>query len=341
MEQLLQGMKAAAEGTRLRILSLCAHGELTVSDLVRVLGQSQPRVSRHLKLLVEAGLLERHQEGNWAWYRLAETAGVGATAGASRNAELARQLIDLIPEDDDVQALDLSRLEDIKVERARVAADYFRANAASWSEVRALHVDPAKVDVALRDVVLRQPVDNLLDIGTGTGRVLELVAPEVSGAVGVDLSREMLAVARHNLDKADLRHCQVRHADMYQLPFPGERFDAVTLHMVLHYSEDPAQVVAEAARVLQPGGRVVIVDFAPHAMLGLIEQHAHRWPGFDDGDVNRWFTAAKLSPEEPVRLDGDPLTVTIWAAGRPANGSPANDAASTASADVDVGRAAS
>lgn len=315
MEQLLQGMKAAAEGTRLRILSLCAHGELTVSDLVRVLGQSQPRVSRHLKLLVDAGLLERHQEGNWAWYRLAET------AGGARNAELARQLIDLIPEDDDVQALDLSRLEDIKAERARVAADYFRANAASWSEVRALHVDPAKVDAALRDVVLRQGVENLLDIGTGTGRVLELVAPDVTSAIGVDLSREMLAVARHNLDKADLRHCQVRHADMYQLPFPGERFDAVTLHMVLHYSEDPGQVIAEAARVLQPGGRVVIVDFAPHAMTTLLEQHAHRWPGFDDAEVNRSFRAAKLSPESPVRLDGDPLTVTIWAAGRPANDS--------------------
>lgn len=312
-------MKAAAEGTRLRILSLCAHGELTVSDLVRVLGQSQPRVSRHLKLLVEAGLLERHQEGNWAWYRLAEAR--SSAAGSARNAELARQLIDLIPEDDQTQALDLSRLEDIKEERARQAADYFRSNAASWSEVRAMHVDPAKVDEALRSVVLRQPVENLLDIGTGTGRVLELVAPEVSSAIGVDLSREMLAVARHNLDKEDLRHCQVRHADMYQLPFPGSRFDAVTLHMVLHYSEEPAQVVAEAARVLQPGGRVVIVDFAPHGMTSLIDQHAHRWPGFDDDDVNRWFRNAKLSPEAPVRLDGDPLTVTIWAAGRAANDS--------------------
>ena len=313
MDQLLLGLKAAAEGTRLRILSLCAHVELTVSDLVRVLGQSQPRVSRHLKLLVEAGLLERHQEGNWAWYRLAE-----ASSGA-RNAELGRQLIDLIPENDQIQALDLSRLEEIKAERARMAADYFRSNAASWSEVRALHVDPAKVDAALRQVVLRQPIEHLLDIGTGTGRVLELVAPEVTSAIGVDLSREMLAVARHNLDKDGLRHCQVRHADMYQLPFAHERFDAVTLHMVLHYSEKPAQVLAEAARVLRPGGRVVIVDFAPHGMTALLDKHAHRWPGFEEADVERWFRDAELLPEEPVMLDGDPLTVAIWAAGRPAN----------------------
>ena len=313
MDRLLLGLKAAAEGTRLRILSLCAHVELTVSDLVRVLGQSQPRVSRHLRLLVEAGLLERHQEGNWAWYRLAE-----ARSGA-RNAELARQLIDLIPENDEIELLDLSRLEEIKAERARIAADYFRANAASWSEVRALHVDPAQVDSALRQVVLRQPIETLLDIGTGTGRVLELVAPEVTSAIGVDLSREMLALARHNLDKDGLRHCQVRHADMCQLPFAQERFDAVTLHMVLHYSERPAQAIAEAGRVLKPGGRVIVVDFAPHGMTALLDRHAHRWPGFEDSDIRRWFSAARLSPEEPVLLDGDPLTVAIWAAGRPAN----------------------
>ena len=323
MDQLLLGLKAAAEGTRLRILSLCAHVELTVSDLVRVLGQSQPRVSRHLKLLVEAGLLERHREGNWAWYRLAEASGGG------RNAELARQLIDLIPENDEIQGLDLIRLEEIKAERARIATDYFRANAASWSEVRALHVDPAQVDAALRRVVLRQPVGSLLDIGTGTGRVLELVAPEVTSAIGIDLSREMLALARHNLDKDGLQHCQVRHADMYQLPFAQERFDAVTLHMVLHYSERPAQVLAEAARVLNPGGRVVVVDFAPHNMTALLDQHAHCWPGFEDSDIRRWFRDARLSPEEPAMLDGDPLTVAIWAARRPAN-----DAVAEASAEA-------
>ena len=335
MDQLLLGLKAAAEGTRLRILSLCAHVELTVSDLVRVLGQSQPRVSRHLKLLVEAGLLERHQEGNWAWYRVAEP------SSGARNAELARQLIDLIPADDDVQALDLIRLEEIKAERARIAADYFRANAASWSEVRALHVDPARVDAALRRVVLRQPVESLLDIGTGTGRVLELVAPEVESAIGIDLSREMLAVARHNLDKDGLRHCQVRHADMYQLPFAQERFDAVTLHMVLHYSERPAQVLAEAARVLRPGGRVVIVDFAPHGMTALLDQHAHRWPGFADTDIARWFREALLSPEEPVLLEGDPLTVALWAAGRPANDVEPEAGASAAGASAVGGRAVS
>lgn len=313
MNSLLLGLKAAAEKTRLRILSLCAHAELTVSDIVRILGQSQPRVSRHLRLLVEAGLLERHQEGNWAWYRLAES------GNQVHNVELARQLVDLIPQDDAVQSLDLDRLEEIKAERALQAAEYFRANAESWSEVRALHVDSAMVEAAMCNVVLRKPVDSLIDIGTGTGRVLELVAPNVKSAIGIDLSKEMLAIARHNLEVNSLRQCQVRHADMYQLPYPHERFDAATLHMVLHYSERPAQVLAEAARVLRPGGRVIVVDFAPHAMTTLLDQHAHRWAGFDTADIERWFREAKLTPEEPVLLDGIPLTVAIWAASRPAN----------------------
>lgn len=307
MDDLLHGLKAAAEPTRLRILSLCAHGELTVSDVVRILGQSQPRVSRHLRLLVEAGLLERNQEGNWAWYRLAERGG---------NHDLARLLIDLIPPEDPVQALDLARLEDIKAERAREAEAYFRDNAAQWSQIRALHADMEDVDEALRRLIERGPVGELLDIGTGTGRVLELAAPHVESAIGVDLSREMLAVARANLDKAGLRNCQVRHADMYQLPFEDGRFDAVTLHLVLHYAEQPGRVVAEAARVLAPGGHMVVVDFAPHTMTALIDEHAHRWPGFSNADMRRYLRDAGLVAEDMVRLEGSPLTVCLWAGRR-------------------------
>lgn len=310
MDELLHGMKSAAEQTRLRVLCLCAHAELTVSDLVRILGQSQPRVSRHLRLLVEAGLLERYQEGNWAWYRLAEN---------TRNADLARLLIDLIPADDPIQALDLERLEEIRVERARKAEEYFRRNAADWSEVRALHVDPELVDQALRKMLLRRNVTQLLDIGTGTGRVLELIAEDVDSAVGVDLSREMLSVARSNIDRAQLRNCQIRHADMYQLPFSGDRFDAVTMHMVLHYSDSPARALGEAARVLGPGGQLIVVDFAPHTMESMLEEHAHRWLGFDDEEMQGWANELNLTVGEAIRLEGAPLTVCLWPLERPAN----------------------
>ncbi|MGE0735308.1 MAG: ArsR/SmtB family transcription factor [Alphaproteobacteria bacterium] len=303
MDTILQGLRATAEPTRLRILGICAHGELTVSELCQILGQSQPRVSRHLKLLVEAGLLDRFQEGNHAYYRLAEN---GACAA------LGRSIIDQIPHDDPNLSLDLDRLERVKAARAQFAAEYFRRNAARWNELRALHVDDRQVDAALRALLLEAPVHDLLDIGTGTGRVLELMGPDVDAAVGIDTSREMLSVARTNLDKAALSHCQVRQADMYQLPFTGERFDAVTLHMVLHYADDPSRVVAEAARVLRPNGRLIVVDFAPHAMNLLRDEHAHRWMGFADDAMASFLGDAGLSGHRKIELPGTPLTVCLW-----------------------------
>ncbi|MCW5771586.1 MAG: metalloregulator ArsR/SmtB family transcription factor [Rhodospirillaceae bacterium] len=310
MDSLLQGLRAAAEPTRLRIIALCAHGELTVSDLVQILGQSQPRVSRHLRLLVEAGLLERNQEGNWAWYRLAQR-GAGA--------ELARIVADLVPDRDPLLTLDLERLERVKAARAEHAAEYFRRNAGDWDRVRALHVDNDAIDAALKKLLLGADVTDLLDIGTGTGSVLQLVGGDVGAAVGVDLSREMLQVARANLARNGLANCQVRQADMYQLPFPAGSFDAVTLHMVLHFAEEPARVLAEAARVLKPGGRIVVVDFARHAMTALAEGHQHRWLGFPDAEIEGWFADCGLLPAPPVRLEGSPLTVCLWSAARPAN----------------------
>ncbi len=310
MQNLLQALRAAAEPTRLRIIGLCGHGELTVTDLVNILGQSQPRVSRHLRLLVEAGLLDRYQEGNWAWYRMADAGLAG---------EFAQQLIDLIPDDDPALALDLERLEQVKANRAREAEAYFRENAAHWDEIRALHVDQQKVDSALEKVLFSGPADDLLDIGTGIGSILELAGPRVKSAVGIDASREMLAVARLSLDRAGLRNCQVRQADMYALPFPAARFDLVTMHMVLHYAEDPGRAIAEAARVLRPGGRLVVVDFKSHDKASLQTEHAHRWLGFDSASTDRYFDRAGLVPNTPVQLRGTPLTVCIWSAARPAN----------------------
>jgi ubiquinone/menaquinone biosynthesis C-methylase UbiE len=310
MDALLQSLKAAAEPTRLRILGLCAHAELTVSDLVTILGQSQPRVSRHLRLLVEANILERHQEGTWAWYRLAE---------AGNGGDFARTLVDLVPESDPVLGLDLRRLEEVRAERARQAEEYFRTNASKWSEVRGLHVDSGKVEEALIDILNVSDVGELVDIGTGTGSILELVGEKVTSAVGVDLSREMLSIARAALDRADLRNCQVRQADMYQLPFAGDRFDAATMHMVLHYAENPERAIAEAARVLRPGGRLVIVDLAPHTMSSLAEEHAHRWLGFSEAQMRRWFRNAGLSSRDTVQLEGTPLTVCLWTGQRAAN----------------------
>ncbi len=311
MDEILLALRAVAERTRLRIVTLCAHGELTASDLAEILGQSQPRISRHLKLLVEAGLLERHREGSWAYYRLA--------SGSSAAAEIGRMLADLMPEGDAVLALDLERLQAVSEAWAVKAAAYFHRHAANWDRIRALHVDQERVDLALKRLFARAPSRDLLDIGTGTGHVLQLLGGEVEAAIGIDRSRDMLIVARANIHRAGLRHCQVRQADMMLLPFAAASVDAVTFHMVLHFAEDPAGAIAEAARLLRPGGRLIIVDFAAHAHEELRQDHAHRWLGFAEERIDTYLAEAGLVPGEPEWLTGGPLTVVLWHAVRPAN----------------------
>jgi ubiquinone/menaquinone biosynthesis C-methylase UbiE len=307
MEELLAGLRAAAEGTRLRLLALCAQSELTVSEFTEILGQSQPRVSRHLKLLCDAGLLDRFREGSWVFYRLAQHA---------RAATLAQLLVDLLPPGDATMALDRERLAAVKRQREEQAGAYFRANAAQWDRIRSLYVEEREVEAALLTLLPADGIRDLLDIGTGTGRMLEIFSPQVERAVGVDLSREMLAVARVNLERASLRNCSIRQADMYQLPLASASFDAVVIHQVLHYAERPGAVIAEAGRVLRPEGRLVIVDFAPHGLEFLRSEHAHRRLGFADAEVTAWCVAAGLEPEPARLLPGNPLTVALWQARR-------------------------
>ena len=308
METLLTGLRAAAEPTRLRLLALCAHAELTVTELTQILGQSQPRVSRHLKLLCEAGLIDRCREGTWAFYRLADE-----RAGTA-SAQLARQLVDLVPEGDAALTRDLARLEQVKQARAEAAQAYFRANAADWDRIRSLYVPEAAVERRLLDLVPGQ-IEEHLDLGTGTGRILEVFGDRTRHGLGIDLSHEMLAMARANLARSQHgRHLVVRHGDLYNLPLPPKTFDLVTVHQVLHFADDPGAAILEAARVLKPGGRLIVVDFAPHELEFLREQHAHRRLGFADAEVIGWYQAAGLEPGAPDHLPGQPLTVAIWPA---------------------------
>jgi SAM-dependent methyltransferase len=307
MGELLAALRAVAETTRLRLLVLCARGELTVSELAQILGQSQPRVSRHLKLLCDAGLLDRFREGSWVFYRLSS----GSVASA-----LSRHLVAACGKADETIALDLQRLAAIKRQRAELAAAYFGENAAQWHRIRSLYVDELEVEAALSEIIAVALPQDLLDIGTGTGRMIEILGPRVSHALGIDQSREMLAVARVNLERAGLANSIVRLGDMYQLPLADASFDAIVIHQVLHYAERPAAAIAEAARVLRPNGVLIVVDFAPHALEFLREEHAHRRLGFADADVDEWCRAAGLDPDPARDLPGDPLTVVIWTARR-------------------------
>jgi len=307
MEHLLAALRAIAEPTRLRLVVLCARGELTVTELTQILGQSQPRVSRHLKLLCEAGILDRFREGSWVFYRLSQTGPAGA---------LARQLVAACDDSDPTIALDLQRLSVIKRQRAGLAGAYFRENAPHWHRIRSLYVDEREVEQALVGIIAAADPRDLLDIGTGTGRILEILAPRVERALGIDQSREMLSVARVNLERAGLENGSVRLGDMYQLALPDESFDAIVIHQVLHYADRPAAAIAEAARVLRPKGILVLVDFAPHSLEFLRDEHAHRRLGFSDAEVAEWCRAAGLDPSSPRYLPGDPLTVVIWTAYR-------------------------
>jgi len=304
-------LKAAGEDTRLRILALLAEAELTVSDLTDILNQSQPRISRHLKLLAEAGLVQRFREGTWAFFRLAESGG---------GAELAHALLAQLNTSDRIIKRDHDRLASVRAARTAAAQKYFREHAADWDKIRKLHVADAAVEEAIRAALAGPPFRALLDLGTGTGRMLEMFGPQIERGLGIDLSLDMLLLARDRLERAGLRNCSVRQGDIYDLPLADDSFDVVIIHQVLHFLDDGARAVKEAARVLRPGGSLLVVDFAPHELEFLREQYAHRRLGFAPEVVTQWLTAAGLEPTMhkslPPGRDGK-IAVSLWLARDP------------------------
>lgn len=305
---LITALEAAGEISRIRLLALLGEAELTVSELVTILGQSQPRVSRHLKLLAEAGLVERHREGAWAFFRLNDRGAMG---------EIAQAVVGRLDRTDAVLANDHARLAEVRRARAEQAARYFAEQAADWDRLRSLHVPEERVEAALREIVDKKSFHAVLDLGTGTGRMLELLAPFATRAVGVDQSPAMLNVARARIEHAGLRNAQLRQGDIYALPVERDAYDLVVVHQVLHYLDDPARALREAARTLRPGGRLVIIDFAPHDLEFLREQHAHRRLGFAHEEIATLLEECGLDVEDkrdltPFTKNDGQLTVSIW-----------------------------
>ncbi|WP_105430573.1 metalloregulator ArsR/SmtB family transcription factor [Neorhizobium sp. T6_25] len=308
LDTLVDVLKTAGEPTRFRLLALLAAGDLTVTDLTEILGQSQPRISRHLKLLAEEALIDRYQEGAWAYFRLKQE---------GKAATLVRTLLAASSEEDPVLLRDSERLTTVKRLRAERAQAYFTRNASEWDELRRLHISDAAVESALLKLIGPAPVDALLDLGTGTGWILQLLSNIYRRAVGIDASRDMLSVARSNLDKAGIVKASVRHGDILNLPLEGQDFDLITVHQVLHFLDQPELAIAEAARVLRPGGRLLIVDLAPHTLEYLRNDHAHVRLGFSHQVMAEWLEKVGLEVEQAIDLGSGKeggLTATVWLA---------------------------
>lgn len=306
-DQTVEALRAAGEPTRLRVLSLLAGEELSVMELSRILDQSQPRVSRHLKLMTDAGLIERFPDGARVFYRLtSETP--------------ARRLIDTVLDLLDTAAgeADDRRLEEVRRDREIAAGAYFERIAPQWDRIRSLYVCESAVEAAILKAAGDGPFERVVDLGTGSGRMLTLLGRKARMSLGLDLSHNMLNIARSNVAKAGLDGVELRHGDIFSTRLPERSADLVLVHQVLHYLADPAAAVAEAARLVMPGGRLLIVDFAPHALEHLREEHQHRRLGFADEEMRRWLTEAGLEPSAPIALppDTDGLTVVIWTAAR-------------------------
>lgn len=309
-DEVVEALRAAGETTRLRILTLLAREELAVMELCHVLGQSQPRVSRHLKLLAEAGLIERFPDGAWVFYRLA--------ASGPRRA-LVDHVLQMVGQAGHDYVKDAERLQAVRAARAEAAGAYFTQNAARWDQIRSLYVAEAAVESAIVRAAGEGPFRQLVDLGSGTGRMLTLLGPKSQSALGLDLSQQMLNIARTNVAKQDLPRCELRHGDIFNTNLASHFADLVVVHQVLHYLADPAAAVKESARLVAPGGRLIIVDFAPHKLEFLREEHAHRRLGFFDDEIEKWLLKDGLSKVRITTLPPSTqpgLTVKIWTAER-------------------------
>jgi ArsR family transcriptional regulator len=295
--------QAVSDPTRLRILALLARMELSVGELAQLLQQSQPRVSRHVRILADAGIVERRKEGSWVFLAISDAERTGPLLTLMRQwtDEASGRLFDQ----------DSQRLDAVRADRAEAAQRYFASHAEVWDSIRSLHVSESEVERAIERALDRRKLGTLVDIGTGTGRMIELFGPRAQEAIGIDRSSEMLRLARVKLELAGVRS-SLRQGDMYALPLADCTADCVIIHQVLHYAHAPADAIAEAARVLEPGGTLLVIDFASHEREELRSRDAHLRLGFADDVMKGWFNSAGLSIDHVDHLRGGELTVTIW-----------------------------
>ena len=309
LEFLVEQLKAAGESTRARVLALLEHGELSVGELAQILGQSQPRLSRHMKFLTSVGLVERMPEGAWVFYRLAPD-------GPAR--QLCEAILSQLDRKDSIITRDLMQLEDVRHTRREEAQHFFEQAAHEWDAIRALHYPEADIEAAIVEMAGQTRLGRVVDVGTGTGRMLMLFSDFAETVEGIDLSHQMLNVARANLNAAEKTNAVVRHGDANALPWDHSSADIVILHQVLHFLEEPGRAVLEAARVLTSDGRLIVVDFAPHDLEHLRREQSHRHLGISEAYFADLCDRAGLVVHQTRKFEApeNGIAVTIWVAGK-------------------------
>ncbi len=284
----VSALRAAAEPTRLRLLALLARAELTVGEICDVIGQSQPRVSRHLKLLCDADLLDRFREQLWVYYRV-------PASGTARDS--VAQLLALVDENDDVLRRDRRRLDEVIAERGRRAANELAGERGTeTSEV---------IDATVLEELAAEPIGALLDVGTGTGHILKLLGGKATRAVGIDISSDALRLARTKVHSAGLSHCELQRGDMYDLPFAAPLFDTVVAERVLADAKRPVLALAEICRTLKHGGRAIVIeDF--DALIATS-------PANPIATLREWFSKAglEITRVRPVDTEAGHLLLAI------------------------------
>ena len=304
MSELIDIFRALADPTRLRVVALLREMELAIGELAAVLDQSQPRVSRHVRILVEAGLVERRREGSWVFLRIAKAGPVAEIIGhAEKWPFSAREAL--------VIAHDARRLVAVRDERVAVAERYFAEHAAEWDAIRSRHVAESEVEAAMLAMMHNRRLGHLLDIGTGTGRMAEIFAPTARRITALDRSPEMLRIARTKLEGQPVP-VDLLQGDFLNLPVDDASIDSIVIHQALHFAHEPDRVIAEAGRVLRDDGHLLIVDFAPHGDEELRTLAAHARLGFSDTQIRSWFAAAGLTFANTQTLESGDLAVKLW-----------------------------
>ena len=314
MDAIATYLKTLGHPDRLRILALLSQGELTVSELVQILGLSQPRVTQYIKSLEQVGIVERMREGSWVFSRLKR--------GQQANSAILAATLAALAGENALLDSDRDSLNKVRDDRSRQAEAFFASVANDLDQLGHEYLPQADIETALLSLVPGQEFSRMVDLGTGTGGMLKLFAPHIRSGVGVDDSVEMLRVARHTLSDDAYMHISIQQADLQDAPLKDGAADLVTLHQVLHFLEEPARAVNEAARLLVDDGHLLITDFALHDFDSYHEKYSHRRLGFSDQDMHQLLSDYGFELDQVRTLPASgPTTpdVKIWHAIKTSN----------------------